>query len=233
MMNKLVLFASVMVLLISASVGNCALIEIEFSGQVSFVGDKAYLGRIGKVPIEGIVSVGDSFNGILRYDSSAEDQDKSDYSGLYTYDAAPNGISVMINNHTFMTNPEYVDLGVFICHDVRPVTPCEVWAAYSLNNLPILNGNIEIENINIGASTNYGKLQNDALLTTKNQFTGWDYINLCVSGIGTDAKALYFEGEITSISLIPEPGTIAFLTVGGLIVLIRRKAYSFTKEREK
>ena len=50
----------------------------------------------------------------------------------------------------------------------------------------------------------------------------WDYIDLRVYGTGTDGKALYFEGDITSISIIPEPATIGLFSLGG-IGLIRRK----------
>jgi len=227
-MMKWISLASIIVLLATASVGRCELIEVGFNGQIRFVGDEVYFAETGVIPVEGIVAVGDSFSGIVRYYSLAQDRDESDYSGLYEYDITPNGISVKTDTITFMTNPESVDLSVFVSHDGRPVVPRDVWGVYSLNNLPILGGDVPVDSINLGAAANYGKLTDDSLLTTADQFAGWYHMELRVYGTGTE-RALYFDGYITSMYLVPEPATIGLLGVGGLTLLSRRKPQSFGK----
>ena len=219
-MTRWIWLATLGVLLTITCAGKCALVEMEFSGKVDLVADSAYLR--GELPIEGIVDVGDLFRGILCYDTSAEDQRPENYSGYYNYDTTPNGISIEINDYVFKTDPESVDLGITIVHGGPIVEPYDAWTAYSLNNLPILE-TVIIDSIHLSFGADYGKLDDDALLTTEDQLTGWNHESLWISGTGTDGKVLYFEGEITSISLIPEPATIGLLAIGGLMVFIRRK----------
>ncbi len=227
-MAKRILLAGIVVLLSSVSVAKCALIELEFSGTVSRIAEP---GRIDPVPIiEGCVDVGDSFSGILKYDTSAPDIRPERHAGRYLYSVGPSGISLNVGEHVFMTNPQSVDFEVAITDDGTGVILRDYFGALSWDNLPFLEGYVSIDKIGFAAYADHTWLSSADLPTSENELLGWNTMRVSVSGTGIGGEAFGFEGDITSMSIIPEPATLGFLALGGLVLLVKRKPKGFVED---
>jgi len=219
-MTKRILLAGIVVLLISVSVGKCALIELEFSGTVSRIAEP---GRVDPIPrIEGYVDIGDSFSGILKYDTSAPDVLPEGYAGRYLYSVGPSGISLSTGEHVFMTNPQSVDFEVKIYNDTPTVASHDYFGASSWENLPFLDGYVSIDKIGIAAYADHTWIASADLPTSENELLGWDTMRVSVSGTGIGGEVFGFEGDITSMSIIPEPATVLFLVLGGIGLRVLR-----------
>lgn len=226
-MAKRTLLAGIVVLLAGVSTVNSALMELEFSGAVNWVVTAEELR--GQLPVEGVVAVGDSISGILRYDTLAVDRDPGDDRGTYIYSTAPNGISVTVNEHVFVSDPESLNFKVSVINADNHKIPHHAWYASSLSNLSILDGYAAITNILFAAGASPYKLMDDSLLTTERELSGWQ-MQLYIGGVGNDDKVLSFRGDIDSLSVVPEPATIGFLAAGGLMLLAKRKPRSFVED---
>ena len=221
-MARRIWLIAVGVLLAIACSGDCALIELELSGTVTRIAQSG--GRYGHNVIEGYVDIGDSISGILKFDTFAPDVEPEGFAGQYEYSVGPSGIYLSTGENVFMTNPQSVDFEISVNNDGPIVEPHDYFGAASWDNLPFLDGYVSIDKIAYVAYADYTHLTSDALPTSKNELLGWDGILVKVYGTGMGGEDFYFEGEITSVSIIPEPATIGLLTIGGFMVLMRRKS---------
>jgi len=189
------------------------LIIIGITGEVAFVDDTTGL-------LEGNVNVNDIVTGIYTYDLSTPDSNPSLTVGDYEHFDPPCGISLTVGGLDFRTDPNNVDFLVEILND-HGVAKNDAYVLTSYNNLPLPNGAL-VWDITWQPQDPTGKaLSSIALPTTAPVLADWpspSYLSI----FGTNPEG-NMQGptfgivvEVTSVILIPEPGTLFLFVLGGL-----------------
>ena len=78
------------------------------------------------------VAIGDSIAGVIRFDLSATDSNSSSEVGDYWYDTPPNGMEIMIDDYTFITDSSNVN---FLCEVINNLNNSDNIVFRSYNNL--------------------------------------------------------------------------------------------------
>jgi hypothetical protein len=185
-------------------------ITIEIEAVVDGVDDPdGYLG--------GQVNPGDIITGSYTYESTTPDSTPLDpIVGHYYHYVPPAGVSLSVGGFTFETDPANVEFLVGIVNDNQ--SGDDIYLLGSYNNLPLTNGS-PVDRISWQLNDPTGSaISSDVLLTDPPILDQWEsIIGLRLVG---EKGAYIVDAHVTSA--VPEPATYLLLTIGG-IVLIRRK----------
>ena len=200
------------ILALSCSNLRATIITINLTAEVTQVDDLA-----GEL-LEGQVNVGDTITGSYTYDSTTPDSSPSETVGSYWHLSSPCGISLSVGGFVFQTDSDNVYFLVQILNDHLGN---DGYLLRSYYNLPLSNG-VWVEHISWQLDDYTATaLSSTDLPTTPPVLEDWAY-SPAQLGIKLGSKGyagLY--GEVTSVELVPEPGTVFLLGLGGL-ALIRR-----------
>jgi len=179
---------------------------------------------------DGSVGNGTVMTGFCSYDTEAPDQEPGEYNGLYPIIS----ISMTIGNYTFMHNPLSSETAGFLVTTVDP--GYGVGSSDSYFEGTVFGGGspFTYDDI-IWGYTGFGLM---SLSTRSNEYISTDALpssfpDLSVFEVGKGFGAgfydesgyKYFEisGEVTSLTVIPEPGTVFLLGLGSLALIRKRK----------
>ena len=233
----------IIVAVLSLAYGNPAfgyVVTVEVEGVVTSIGGYGGVEQDGSVIVSETVMTG-SFS----YDSETPDQAGND-NGFYWL----NSLLISVGNYTFTDDPEDAeDIGLSILVEGVMVKPGQF--RYEICNFPdfeplfygpcYLNGQpTTLEDLDLPCRGMEIILEgdNDGTITDAlpNEDTFPDlsvFIERKTFSVGNDGGLAFGIGvEITSITVIPEPGTLLLLGLGGLAIL-RRKQKQFFEEVEK
>ncbi len=176
--------------------------------------------------LDGSVSIGTIMNGFTIYDTDTPDL--SPGIGLGIYDVI--SISMTFGNYTFTHNPDATESAQFVIHpsnqaayDVRSWDPSFLGTIY-INGEPKTSDDVSWEDYGMTVIS----LRSDRITlpeTLPTSFPPLSDFDGMGFGVEHDTWTEYFKisGEITSINVIPEPGTVLFLALGSVLLLRRRK----------
>jgi len=199
------------ILALSCNSLRATIITIELTAEIAEVDD---LGGL----LEGNVNVGDTITGSYTYDSTTLDSSPSETVGSYEHFNSPYGISLSVGGFVFETNPDNVYFLVQILNDHLGE---DGYLLRSYNNLPLSNGvwvdHISWHLVDYSATA----LSSDELPTAPPVLEDWAYspAQLGLEFGSKGGSGIY--GEVTSVDIVPEPGTVFLLGLGSL-ALIRR-----------
>ena len=202
--------------------------------EVTGVVDRIY--TKGRFALDGSVSIGSAMTGSCIYDTDAPDQDAHEGIGLYRMIS----ISMSGGNYTFTDNPLSskrpsfrvrfaVDPGYDITSDASRFE-----GIIYVNGAPqtyedLIWGGTHLELFNLLTSS-YDYILTDALpgLDWIPDLSVFDYrrgsdVSFGESYYVEDRGYSHIHGEVTSLRVIPEPGTVLLLALGGLCLLTRRR----------
>jgi len=190
------------------------LITIQIEGVVDDVYDPFdYLG--------GKIKVGDSIIGSYTYDLSTPDSNPIPQVADYYHYASSCGISLTVGGFEFKTDPANVDFLVEIINDYTSGGLQDNYGLISYNNLPLPNG-VSVGGIDWSLTDSSATaLSSTKLPITAPVLEDWEFNRLSVGG-GSRERAFGFFGRVTAVGLIPEPGTLLLLGLGGLMLIKRR-----------
>ena len=122
-----------------------------------------------------------------------------------------------------MTDPADTDFDVVVGRSHPVMGTYDTFGWLSDNNVSLAN-NITVGHIRLGASSERQPLGNLALPTGPLDLSDWDAVWLTVASgpVGDDAMDWNLTAEVTSMALVPEPGTLVLIAVGGILVRRRR-----------
>jgi hypothetical protein len=188
------------------------LITTEIEAVVDSVSDEANY-------LEGKIKPGDIILGFYVYESTTPDSSPLDpVQGNYWHYGPPAGISFTVGGFNFTTDPFNIAFCVANRNDIPPGGG-DVYSIGSSNNLPLSNGT-PVDSIWWQLNDYTGAaLLSDALPTTPPDLSHFQSGNvLCFY-----SDRLYgVDAVVTSVELIPEPGTVLLFAVGWL--LFRKQA---------
>jgi hypothetical protein len=214
----------VVVLALWAASAAAAIIEIGLTAEVTEVDDTGGL-------LEGQINVGDLIPGSYKYDSDTPDMDwhgayPPPAVGDYWHWSAPYGIRLNAGGFVFQTDPDDVRFAIEILND----HPGDGYNLMSENNLPIYE-DVSVSIIRWQLDDYSGTaLSSHALPTTAPVLADWadTWFGLMITG-GTipprtpGGSSYLIRSSVTSVWLVPEPGTALLLAFGGLAVLRKRR----------
>jgi len=198
------------------SPATATIIKIEVTGTVDSIETAGFV-------LDGSVSNGTAMTGFCSYNTDVQDEDPSVYNGLYSIIS----VSMTIGNYTFEHNTVSSELPSFHVYTIDP--------GYTAGSLaPRFDGTVfrdgspfTYDDI-IWSYTAFGLM---SLSTSSNEYVPTDALpssfpDLSVFDVGKEfgvrfydeSQYKYFEisGKVTSLNVIPEPGTVFLLGLGGL-----------------
>jgi len=203
------------------------IITVEVTGTIDSIETAGFV-------LDGSVLSGTGMTGFCSYDTEAPDQEPGEYMGLYPIIS----ISMTIGNYTFMHNPISSETAGFLVTTIDP--------GYGVGSGDPYFDGIIIENTVpktyddiIWSYTSFGIMN---LSTSSNEYIPTDALpdldsfpDLSVFDVGKGFGAIFYDesgykyfdisGEVTSLTVIPEPGTV-FLLGLGCLVLIRKRRFA-------
>ena len=206
------------------------ILTVEVEGVVNSIGTD------GGFALDGSVSFGTAMTGFCIYDSQTPDLELSEYNGKY----ALLSISMNIGNYTFTHNPISPNPALFKvyignpCYKVNSVSP-RFDGTVIVDGLPLTYDDIIwgdwafLELMDIGTSS-YEYIPNDALpdLDSFPDFSVFDmwrtFETRFYEPYAVDRGYFGIYGEVTSLTVTPEPTTLLLLGLGGLALLRKRRA---------
>jgi len=201
------------ILALSCNSLQATIITINLTAEVTQVDDLA------DGLLEGQVNVGDTITGSYTYDSTTPDSNPLEAVGSYEHSSPPYGINLSVGGFVFQTDPDNVYFLVTIRNNHLG---CDGYSVRSYNNLSLSNG-VWVEHISWQLDDYTATaLSSTDLPTTPPVLEDWAY-SPAQLGIELGSKGyagLY--GEVTSVELVPEPGTVFLLGLGGLVLIRRR-----------
>jgi hypothetical protein len=201
-------------LLFSFTPARAEIIQIGLTGLVDSVTDPYNL-------LENGVHQNDPIAGFYIYDSATPDsKPQLLYYGEYVYSTTPFGISSVVGDLTFQTNPANVDFIIGVLNN--EVASIDGYEVSSHNNLELGNGVI-VDDMGWKLDDFYGTaLSSDALPLMPLDLSQWqsNYFSIYGRGLMEDDKWVPFSiyGHVDSVYLIPEPATIILFSLGGLFL---------------
>jgi hypothetical protein len=202
-----------------------AIITVEVGGVVDFFRTE------GGFALDGSVGVGSVMSGFCVYDTGAENLLPPGANGQYSMIS----ISMSMGNYTFSRNPTSLSSPLFTVYTVDPVYVASTEDArfdgtITVSGTPqtyddITWGWTYMELFNLWTSDG-GYIPDDALpdLDTWPELSVFDNrkrFEARFYGEGDDYFGIY--GGITSLNVVPEPGTVLLLGLGGLVLVGRRR----------
>ncbi len=211
---KKILSVFILVLLFGAGELWGQIITINITAEITQVDDYGDL-------LEGQINVGDIITGSYTYDSATPDSNPLSTVGVYQHSTSPYGygISLSTGGFIFQTDPDNVG---FLMTTLNNHNGKDMYYLQSYNNLPLSNG-LLVDQIGWQLD-DYSRtaLSSDALPTTLPVLEDWpDSFGMHIS-LGIDKPEAGIYADVTSVALVPEPGTVLLLGLGG-IVLRKRK----------
>jgi len=207
------------------SPATATIITVEVTGVVDSIETAGFV-------LDGSVLSGTGMTGFCSYDTEAPDQEPGEYNGLYSMIS----VFMTIGNYTFEHNTASSELPSFRVYTVDP--------GYSAGSLAPRYDGVIIDNTVpktyddiIWSYTAFGLM---SLFTSSNEYIPTDSLpdldsfpDLSVFDVRKEfgvrfydeSGYKYFEisGEVTSITVIPEPGTVFLLGLGGLALIKKRR----------
>ncbi|UCG47455.1 MAG: hypothetical protein JSU94_18450 [Phycisphaerales bacterium] len=213
-------FATALVLLgtaVAALTGDAlaAPVTINIEGVVAGISDYS--------PVRGEVRIGDLITGSYTYDSSAPDaRPDIEHYGRYEFDDPWCGIELNVGDFSFASDAQNPSFAVSIMNDrITTRQAHDIYEVQSLNNLPFAP-DVPIVNISFMLYDSSAEaLGSTALPATAPVLSDWPHSQLWING---EAWAGYLYGEVTSLTLVPEPAGGILLALG-LPALLRRRRY--------
>jgi len=162
--------------------------------------------------LEGNVDVNDIITGTYTYDLSTPDSNPLSTVGDYEHFDPPCGISLTVGGFDFTTDPNNVNFLVEILNDKGPGELHDAYVLRSYNNLPLWNG-LPVSHISWQLSDDTSNaISSTALPATAPILGDWPTNALSIDG----GKNFLIGSHVTSVILIPEPGTLFLFVLGGL-----------------
>lgn len=205
-----------------------AIITVEVEGTVN------YFSTGGGFALDGSVGLGSTMTGFCIYDTDTVDQVSSELTGYYPLIS----ISMTIGNYTFTHDPASLDFPffevgmtdpVYIVGSEAPRFDGTITADGSPKTYDDITwGYTYLELFNLLSS--YAYIPTDALPDLDS------FLDLAVFDLRREFSARFFEpyaedrgyfdiiGEVTSLTVIPEPATLFLLGLGGLFLLRRPRS---------
>ena len=199
------------------------IITVEVTGVVDSIETAGFV-------LDGSVGNGTGMTGFCTYDTDAPDQNPSEYNGLYSIIS----VSMTIGNYTFEHNTASSELPSFHVYTIDP--------GYTAgSSAPRFDGTVfgggspfTYDDI-IWSYTAFGLM---SLSTRSNEYISTDALpssfpDLSVFEVGKGFGARFYDesgykyfrisGEVTSLTVTPEPGTVFLLGLGGLALIRKRR----------
>jgi hypothetical protein len=208
----------VVVLALWPGSSSAAIIEIGLTAEITYIEDDDGL-------LKGQLSVGDLITGSYTYDSDTPDSHPGEGVGEYWHDSPPFGIRLGAGGFAFQTDPDNIE---FLISVVNDNVGADSYLLRSDRNLPLYDGVfvVDIEwqlNDYSGAA-----LSSDALPLEPPVLEDWPdtWYGLGISGSTGDPRGpqYFMRSTVTSVWLVPEPGTALLFGLGGLALLRKRRS---------
>jgi hypothetical protein len=192
-------------------IANAELITINLTATVNLVQDPGNY-------LEGKITNGSTITGSYTYESTILDSTPDDPTvGHYWNYAQPAGVSLSLGGFEFKTDLDNVDFLVGIGNS-NPGGGDDIYWFHSYNNIPLSNGAsvnaIAWQLNNLAGSV----FSSDALPVTTPILNQWQSNHLSVYGEEGTPNDYFFDATVTSVQLVPEPGTLLLLTLGSFIL---------------
>jgi len=188
-----------------------AIITIAIEGVVDHVADPDNY-------LEARINIGDLITGSYTYDTDTPDSNPLSNVGIYEHHTYPYGFSLSVGGVNFMTNPANIYFLVEVGNDIY----VDDYVVRSYDNLPLANGT-SVNNISWSLQDSSATaITSIELPIMPPVLADWtvNYLN----GGGGGRAGFAFLGHVTSVVVIPEPGTILLLGFGaiGFVRKVRR-----------
>ena len=221
------IWLAVVVSLVIVAPALAEVVTVEVEGVVDSIGTD------GGFALDGSVSVGSTMSGYCTYETDAPDENPSEGVGYYPLIS----ISMNIGNYTFTHNPTSPNPALF---EVYIGNPCYSADSESprfdgtviVDGLPLTYDDIIwgdwalLELMDLGTSS-HEYIPNDALpdldsFPDLSVFDRWRTFGTSFYDQGDGYFGIY--GEVTALTVTPEPATVLLLGLGSLALLRNRKA---------
>jgi hypothetical protein len=198
-----ILLSALAVFAMMVSCGRAELITIAIEADISAVSDPC--GHL-----EGKISSGGFLTGYYIYDLSTLDTDPSPSTGVYWQSNPICGMFLSAGGFRFDTNAVDVHYLVGVENNLSSK---DKYLVESFNNLDLSNG-VKLGDMfwQLEDSTMLA-LDSDALPTDAPDLNAWDENYLYITG-GPRGMEFSFSAEVTSVTVVPEPATIALISAG-------------------
>jgi hypothetical protein len=177
--------------------------------------------------LNGRIKVGDLITGTYTYDTDTPDSSPLPGVGRYEHYGYPSGFSLSVGGLDFMTDPANTN---FLIEIVNNYPYDDGYSLSSYSNSPLSDGT-PLNNISWSLGDySAAALTSSELPTTAPVLNDWNLNFLQIwAGVGGRAdpprppSGFGLATHVTSAVVIPEPGTLAILAVGGLMFVRRNK----------
>ncbi len=217
-MTRRTIIMAVIFVVLGLAAGNlrAAIIEIGITAEIAEIDDPYGL-------LNGQLDVGDGITGSYVYDSDTLDSSAEPDYGEYLYTSQPYGILLTGGGFVFQFDPDNVDLWIGIGNGY--IGGDDTYSIRSYNNLPLYD-DVSVGIIGWQLNDPSGTaLSSDALLATAPVLEDWySAEGLRIDGgipdeYGKFIESFLIRAPVTSVEVIPEPGTVMLLGLGGLVLL--------------
>ena len=187
----------------------------------------------GGLTLDGSVGIDSVMTGFCSYDTEMPDQEDSDYIGIYSVIS----VSMTIGNYTFTHNPTSLDLPFFRVGTVVDPAYSAMTDGGRFDGTVTVNGSGPLTYDDINWNWTYMSVFH--LRTSSSEYIPTDALpdlyswpdlsvfdeNRTFDTNFYDESNRYFDvyGEVTSLTVTPEPATVFLLALGGLALLRNRR----------
>ncbi len=203
---------AVLCLILPAVRTRAELVNIELTGEVTFVDESPIL--------QGLFHIGDPVTGVYTYNTEMGDHNPWGSVGDYRFRTEPYGVILDISGLTIQTDPENVD---FIIGILNNMNGRDSYGVSSEVNLPLPNGSTvwhiswQLDDWSATA------LSSDRLPTDAPVLEDWQRVGSLNIEFGFKGGSGIGVG-IESATVVPEPSTFCILAVLSMLSIGRRRA---------